>query len=127
MSLHGFQLGSNRVQSPKYYGKYRAVVTKIQDPKVMGRIKVSCPKVLGDYESNWCMPCLPYGYCALPKIGDSIWIEFEEGDPDKPIWVGVWYKETQYNLDGTKKDTIIINSDLADLKLLTPSGKIYLN
>lgn len=96
-SLNGFQIGRNLTSGkPQYFGKYRATVTKTNDPLKMGRIKVKCPKVLGDFESNWCLPCLPPGYQGIPKVGDLVWIEFEEGNPDLPIWCGVWYKEQSY-------------------------------
>jgi uncharacterized protein involved in type VI secretion and phage assembly len=81
----------------KFYGKYRAIVSNNNDKKdKMGRIKVKCPAVLGTDESQWCNPCLPFagkdkGLFFLPKVGDSVWVEFEEGDPNKPIWVGNWF------------------------------------
>jgi hypothetical protein len=84
----------------KFYGKYRAQVTNNMDTDAltgrMGRIKVKCPRVLGDDESTWCTPCVPFsgpgkGMFSIPKIGDTVWIEFEEGDPNKPIWVGNWW------------------------------------
>jgi uncharacterized protein involved in type VI secretion and phage assembly len=39
------------------------------------------------------MPCLPVtginmGVFTVPPIGAGVWIEFEKGDPDYPIWVG---------------------------------------
>lgn len=98
---HGFQLERKDANyGKKFYGKYRAIVTnnKDSDPTTgrMGRIKVKCPKVLGEDESTWCTPCLPFagpskGTLFMPKVGDTVWVEFEEGDPDKPIWVGNWW------------------------------------
>lgn len=75
----------------KYYGKYRAIVTNIKDPEKMGRIKVKCPKILGDKELNWALPNLPPYMFMLPKVGDYVWIEFEEGDTEYPIWTGCFY------------------------------------
>ena len=77
----------------KYYGKYRAIVVNTSDPEQRGRIRVKCPKVLGDYISAWCEPCIPFAYEAggdfhIPKVNDFVWVEFENGEPDKPIWVG---------------------------------------
>ena len=79
-----------------YYGKYRAIVQRINDPEKRGRIRVSCPKVLGKSLSNWCEPCVPIAYdnggdFALPKIGETIWVEFESGDINKPIYTGSWW------------------------------------
>jgi len=82
----------------KFFGKYRARVINNKDPKKMGRIKVECPKVLGKFESEWCLPCFPYGAdgigtIQIPREGYLVWIEFEEGDPDKPIWTGAIWKQ----------------------------------
>jgi phage baseplate assembly protein gpV len=81
----------------KRYGKYRGLVTNVDDPAKMGRIKAKIPKLLGNYDCNWAMPCVPFagdshGIQFLPQIGDGVWIEFENGDPNKPIWVGFWWK-----------------------------------
>lgn len=79
-----------------YYGKYRAIVQRINDPEKRGRIRVSCPKVLGKALSNWCEPCVPVAYddggdFMLPRIGEAIWVEFEGGDVNKPIYTGGWW------------------------------------
>jgi len=79
-----------------FYGKYRGVVTDIDDPLMIGRIKANVPDVMGDDESGWAMPCAPFGgsgmgFFALPTVGAGVWIEFEHGDPDYPIWSGCWW------------------------------------
>lgn len=79
-----------------FYGKYRGIVTDIQDPLMMGRVKAKVPDVMGDDESGWAMPCFPFGgpgmgFFGLPKKDAGVWIEFEHGDPDFPIWSGCFY------------------------------------
>jgi uncharacterized protein involved in type VI secretion and phage assembly len=79
-----------------YVGKFRGVVTDIQDPLMIGRIRATVPDVYGSDESGWAVPCLPFGgqsvgFFALPTKGAGVWIEFEHGDPDYPIWSGCWY------------------------------------
>ncbi len=80
----------------QYFGKYRGIVTNISDELFLGRIKAKVPDVLGSEESGWCTPCAPFGgdgmgmFC-LPKVGAGVWIEFEHGDPDYPIYTGAWW------------------------------------
>lgn len=86
--------------SNTYYGKYRAQVVDTNDPQKRGRIRVLCPKVIGEGKSNWCNPCIPVAYdfggdFAVPKVGETVWIEFEAGDVNKPIYVGNWWSENK--------------------------------
>ncbi len=42
------------------------------------------------------MPCLPAagmnsGVFTVPQVGSGVWIEFEQGNPDFPIWVGGYW------------------------------------
>ena len=101
--------------TPVYYGKYRAKVVDIKDPEKRGRIRVMCPKVLGDAKSAWCETCVPVagdndGDFCLPTIGESVWIEFEEGDADRPVLTGGWYsseKSPKSNYDDASNERII--------------------
>jgi hypothetical protein len=77
----------------KYYGKYRGTVVNNLDPEQRGRIQALVPDVLGVTPSSWAMPCAPMagkeqGFFMVPQIGAGVWMEFEQGDPDYPIWVG---------------------------------------
>jgi uncharacterized protein involved in type VI secretion and phage assembly len=77
----------------KYYGKYRGTVVQNVDPEQIGRIQAMVPDVSGLLPSSWAMPCVPVagkqsGVYVVPQIGAGVWIEFEQGDPDYPIWTG---------------------------------------
>jgi hypothetical protein len=77
----------------RYYGKYRGTVIENIDPEQIGRVLVEVPDVLGLTPSSWAMPCVPAagiqsGVFVVPPIGSQVWIEFEQGDPDYPIWTG---------------------------------------
>ena len=63
------------------------------DPVQIGRVLVQVPDVLGETPSSWAMPCVPAagiqaGCFIVPPIGSQVWVEFEQGDPDYPIWTG---------------------------------------
>ncbi|MBZ9935664.1 phage baseplate assembly protein V [Mesorhizobium sp. BR1-1-16] len=78
------------------YGKYRGTVINNVDPMQIGRIQAMVPDVTGFVPSTWAMPCLPLaginsGVFTVPVIGSGVWIEFERGDPDYPIWVGGYW------------------------------------
>ena len=80
----------------RFYGKYRGVVSDNEDPLMQGRIQATVPDVMGDARSGWAMPAAPFGgdqmgFFALPSVGAGVWIEFEHGDPDYPIWSGAWW------------------------------------
>lgn len=80
----------------KFYGKYRGLVVSNIDPMQQGRIQVQVPDVAGLAPLSWAMPCAPVagiqnGMFALPQPGSGVWVEFEQGDADKPIWVGCFW------------------------------------
>jgi hypothetical protein len=80
----------------KFWGKYRGTVVNNIDPEQRGRLMVSVPDVLTLVPSTWAEPCTPLagptgppmGVYLVPPIGAGVWVEFEQGDPDYPIWVG---------------------------------------
>ncbi len=81
------------------YGKFRATVIDNIDPMQMGRLLVQVPDVSNVLPSTWAMPCVPFagvmsGMYAVPAIGSGVWVEFEQGDPDFPVWVGCFWGST---------------------------------
>ena len=83
-------------EGPKYFGLYRATVINNIDPMQSGRIQVIVPDAGGLTPSTWAMPCVPVagiqsGMYAVPPISSGVWVQFEGGDPDYPVWVGGWW------------------------------------
>jgi uncharacterized protein involved in type VI secretion and phage assembly len=80
----------------RFYGKYRAVVVQNIDPELRGRIMCIVPDVLGPTPSSWCEACTPLagptgapmGAYFVPPLGAGVWVEFEQGDPSRPIFSG---------------------------------------
>ncbi|ALE06452.1 baseplate assembly protein [Arthrobacter sp. ERGS1:01] len=79
--------------SGDYYGKFRGTVVQNVDPQQMGRIQAIVPSVTNVIPATWAMPCAPFtgkqsGVFVVPAIGSAVWIEYEQGDLDYPIWTG---------------------------------------
>ncbi|MFY9720117.1 MAG: phage baseplate assembly protein V [Candidatus Cybelea sp.] len=80
----------------RYYGIYRATVVENVDPMFLGRLLVIVPDVGGITPSTWAMPCVPIagkqmGVFVVPQLGAGVWVQFEGGDPDYPVWTGGWW------------------------------------
>ena len=85
---------------PRYYGKYRATVLNTTDPLLQGRIQVQLSDRYGLFPSTWALPAVPFaakgsaGVIALPQTGSAVWVEFEAGDTNYPIWTGAFWPDT---------------------------------
>ena len=80
------------------------------------------PAVLGDVESGWCMPCVPYagpqvGVAFLPEVGSGVWIAFEGGDVSYPIWVGCYWRSGELPSDVAPDVKVIVTTAPLELKL----------
>jgi hypothetical protein len=87
---------SELAQRRAFYGKYRGTVMNNIDPLLRGRLLCIVPDVTGLTPTSWAEPCVPLagptgppmGVYFVPPIGAGVWVEFENGDPAHPIWVG---------------------------------------
>lgn len=101
-------------------GIYRGIVVSNKDPEKRGRIQVRVPAVSGDQVYDWAWPVEPpdsYADCdhtittsttsshthtvdldhvkdqvkvRIPKVGQGVWVMFEAGDPNYPVWLGTF-------------------------------------
>ena len=87
---------SDSTVSRPLLGKFRGTVINNIDPLFRGRLLVEVPDALGQVPSSWAEPCVPLagptgppmGVYMVPPIGAGVFVEFEQGDPEYPIWVG---------------------------------------
>lgn len=105
----------------RHYGKYRGLVTDNQDPKNLARIRAKVPEVLLDVDTGWALPSSPYagdgsGFFRVPAVGAAVWVEFEAGDPSRPIWTGCWWADNQLPSDQDG------NSATTDFSILRSEG-----
>lgn len=76
----------------KTVGLYRAIVTNNRDPESLLRLKVQVPQLFGMTETDWLPPVVPVAVgVTVPGIGDPVWVSFEAGDINRPVWMGIWY------------------------------------
>ncbi len=80
----------------KYYGKYRGTVVQNVDPEQRGRIQAIVPDVSNVVPTTWASACVPLagksmGTYVVPQVGSGVWIEYEQGDVDYPIWTGCFW------------------------------------
>ena len=85
---------------------YRGIVVDNLDPDLKGRIKVRIPQIYGsDTSEDYYLPnsAIPWATCAIspasndsgtflpPNIGDTVFVAFEAGKPDLPMYFGGIY------------------------------------
>ena len=98
------------INRTRFFGKYRAIVTNVDDPEDMARIRVNAPEIYGDLESPWALPCAPYsgngeGNYMIPSVSSGTFIECEAGDPARPLYSGCWWAKGQLPQDENGKAT----------------------
>jgi uncharacterized protein involved in type VI secretion and phage assembly len=99
----------------RHYGKYRGVVVDVDDPEKMGRITARVPEILHDQTSPWALPAVPFagpshGLVLIPEVGDGVWIEFEAGDPSRPLWTGGWWASGELPDPGDTRVRVLVTS-----------------
>ena len=124
---HEYSPGQMR---PRYYGKYRGIVSAVDAETC--RIKAKVPSVLGDAESGWCMPCVPYagpqvGIAFLPEEGSGVWIEFEGGDVSYPVWTGCYWREGEVPSGVGAGVKVIVTKSPNQVVLDDDAGKITIS
>lgn len=88
-------------QARRYPGIYRGTVADNLDQSKLGRLRIYVPEVFGIDAGplDWATPVAAYGgnfdrgFVTIPEIGAGVWIMFESGDPNRPVWMGTWWSE----------------------------------
>jgi uncharacterized protein involved in type VI secretion and phage assembly len=114
-------------QAGRFYGKYRGVVSDNSDPNNLGRIRAKVADVYGEEESGWAMPSVPYagssvGLFLIPPTNASVWIEFEHGDADYPIWSGCFWAENEVPVSPASADKKVLKTGAGTITLDDTQG-----
>lgn len=112
----------------RFFGKYRGLVVANQDSEGRGRLQVQVPTVMGE-QPVWALPCVPYagdgvGLYAMPPVGAGVWVEFEGGDPNFPIWVGCFWADGQIAAADANPDIKFWRTDGAFIRIDDLEGSV---
>jgi hypothetical protein len=81
----------------RLYGIYRGVVQDNKDPQKQRRIKVQV-QTTGIEVTDWAWPMEPSSiHTDVPVVGQGVWITYVGGDPEFPVWSGVFGKNQGKN------------------------------
>lgn len=110
----------------RFFGIWRGVVTNVNDPEGLGRVRAKVHELFGDdEETDWASYCAPFGGggagwftlpspvtagAEQPQAGDGVWIMFEAGDINRPVWVGFWYSKIDPPPEGADKDVHVFRT-----------------
>jgi hypothetical protein len=78
----------------RLYGLYRATVVDNRDPLNQRRLKLRI-QTSPDSDTAWISPMYAtIGTYDVPVIGQGVWVQFQSGDPEYPVWFG-WFGKNQ--------------------------------
>lgn len=113
-----------------YNGLYRAKVVERNDERQRGAIRVVVPTIMGSSgKSQWvdlCMNCAydEGGDIAIPKVGDTCWVMFEEGDINRPVYMGNFFSAFKTPLPNYDEDTRVISWDSCRIEMKGETMKL---
>jgi uncharacterized protein involved in type VI secretion and phage assembly len=104
------------------FGKYRGKVENNVDPEQRGRLMVSVAGVTGTGTLNWALPAAPFagngvGFWAIPPVGANVWVEYEAGNPEVPIWSGCFWDVGQQPATPAVAEVVVVKTKTCTLTL----------
>lgn len=108
----------------RFYSTYRAIVINNNDPDHLNQLCLYIPSIQGGYKV-WALPkstIVGGNYhglkLATPLVGETVYVEFENGDPLRALWLYHGWAENECPNE---------LSDNNSIGLVTPNGnKIYI-
>ena len=75
-----------------FSGVYRAKVVNNRDPQKQRRLQVEISTAVGE-STEWVWPMEPASMSTeVPGIGQGVWVQFQAGDHEYPVWFGSFGK-----------------------------------
>lgn len=109
---HGFEFFG------RYYSEYRAYVVNNEDPKKEGRLQLLIPGIVDDESEYWAPSSgtfagQGYGWHFIPPIGSLVWVSFENGSAEFPVWRHGYFGEKEIPSE---------KADVNNFWIATPDG-----
>ena len=113
----------------RFFGKYRGVVTANSDPQSRARLQVRVPEVRGEEVTEWALPASPYagsnvGFFALPPVGANVWVEYEGGNLQVPIWSGCFWADGEITSADAVPEVMFLKTAQASIRIDNNAGEI---
>lgn len=92
--LDSIRFGNGLADYGRYYGLYRGKVMDTLDPTNQGKIAVNVPEITQDSTKSLANPAFPLHPVMAdfpPEVGDPVWVLFEDGRKEFPVWIGHWW------------------------------------
>ena len=75
-----------------FSGIYRATVKNNRDPQKQRRLQIEITTSPG-HHTDWVYPLEPANISTeVPEIGQGVWVHFQAGDHEYPVWFGAFGK-----------------------------------
>jgi hypothetical protein len=76
------------LQDKRFFGIYRGLVADTEDPLGVQRLKLLVPQIFGEAITEWAWSIQGKSTSYAPQLGEGVWVMFEGGDPNFPLWIG---------------------------------------
>lgn len=79
----------------RFYGIYRATVVGNVDTERKGRLSLVIPQINGFSAIDSVPGIFPANVAApvsatlIPALGKNVWVMFENGETEYPVWIGI--------------------------------------
>ncbi len=101
-------------------GVFRGSVYDADDPEGRGRLRLMIPQVFGGAPSTWAEPTQAPSTKDVPEINDLVWVMFEGGDINRPIYVSRMTVNADAITNGAVSEMIDTLKEDADYEFIGP-------
>jgi phage protein D len=114
--------GAQPALMEQWTGVYPAIVTNINDPDNLMRVKVKFPWLDDQLESDWAYVIFPVGFMSMPLVGSPVAVAFQQGNFNHPYVLGGMYGTAAAAQPPKNNGTAVVGSSPVQQIIKTPKG-----